>query len=487
VPATLTQSVKGPQEHLDSKLRRSFPDQIVNKKLYELREVSRLPRFIAESAIKRFCGDNVKPKDLAEMAKFVNRYYPEAKMKDRVLHELFTKGQYTLLDELKVRVDIKNGIHKVEVPCLGIYNARVRASLLEKHKDLLEAGIWGVSTLNYSPEFNYGAQQELNSPIIMTEFEPLQYSTLNIEEFNEKRKHFSTEEWICAIINTIGLNPDVYSHRQRLLLLSRLVTLVEQNVNVLELGPRATGKSFLFKNISYYTRLFSGGQVSPAVLFYHGNFKTLGEIGVRECVIFDEISKVEFNNPDEMMGKLKDYMESGEYERGTLKRVRSTCSLVFMGNVEVRGNLPAEEFSNVIPECMRDSAFVDRIHGFIPGWELPKIMQSDLHLSKGYGFVSQYFCEVMNQLRKEDFQHHIAERVELSAEGGNIGIRDEKSIRKIASGILKILCPHGEFSTEELGISMDIAIELRQRVHDWLCKLSPGEFEIKRLCYSIKN
>jgi len=480
------QSVRDSQERLDSKLRRLYPDQIVNKKLYELREVSRLPRFIAESAIKRFCGDNVKPKDLAELAEFVKRYYPEAKMKDRVLHELFGKGNYTLLDEFKVRVDIRNGIHKAEVPCLGIYNARIRASLLEKHKDLLEAGVWGVSTLNYSPEFNYGDQQELNSPIIMTEFEPLQYSTVDIEQFKEKRKHFSTEEWICAIINTIGLKPDVYSKRQRLLLLSRLIPLIEQNVNILELGPRATGKSFLFKNISYYARLFSGGRVSPAVLFYHGNLKTLGEIGVRECVIFDEISKVEFYNPDEMMGKLKDYMESGEFERGLLRRVRSTCSLVLMGNIEVQRNLPAEEFSDVLPECMRDSAFVDRIHGFIPGWELPKIMQSDLHLSNGYGFVSQFFCEIMNELRKEDFQHYIADRVELSSEGGGLGIRDEKSIRKLASGILKILCPHGEVSDEELKISMDIAVELRQRVHDWLCRLSPGEFETKRLCYSIR-
>ena len=487
MPNVLSQSVGNSQEHVNSKLRRLFPDHVVNKKLYQLREVSRLPRFIAESAIKRFCGDDAKPQDLAELATFVNRYYPEAKMKDRVLHELFSRGHYTLLDEFKVRVDIKKGIYRVEVPCLGIYDARIRATLLEKHRALLEAGIWGVSTLNYSPEFDYGTHKDLNSPVIMTEFEPLQYSTVNIEEFKEKRKLFTTEEWIWAIISTIGLKPEAYSQRQRLLLLSRLVPLVEQNVNILELGPRATGKSFLFKNISYYARLFSGGRISPAILFYHGNLKTLGEIGVRECVIFDEISKVEFYNPDEMMGKLKDYMESGEFERGLLRRVRSTCSLVLMGNIEVQRNLPAEEFSDVLPECMRDSAFVDRIHGFIPGWELPKIMQSDLHLSNGYGFVSQFFCEVMNELRKNDFQHYIADRVELSSQGGRLGIRDEKSIRKLASGILKILCPHGEFSDEELKISMDIAVELRQRVHDWLCRLSPGEFETKRLCYSIRN
>ena len=464
-----------------------FLEQVINKRLSQRQEVSRLPRFIAESAIKRLCGNDPAPGDLAALARFVKRYYPEPKEKDKVLHEIISRGQYTLLDEFKVYVDIKKGLHRADIPCLGIHDARITEAILELHKSLLEAGMWGVSTLKYAPEPNEKAGKDAQSPILIEEFEPLQYSSVDLEEFKEKRKHFTTEEWISVLVNTIGLNPDVYSIRGRLLLLSRLVPLVEQNVNMFELGPRATGKSFLFKNISYYTRLYSGGRVSPAVLFFHGTLKTIGDIGVRECVIFDEVSKIDFYNPDEMMGKLKDYMENGEFERGQLKRARSTCSLVFMGNIEVEKDAPVERFSEVVPECMRDSAFVDRIHGFIPGWEFPKISQSDVHLANGYGFVSQYFCEILNELRKEDFQHYVADRVDLSSHPTRLGIRDEKSIRRVASGLLKILCPHGEFGNEELKTCMDIAVEYRQRVHDWLCELSPGEFEPKQFTFTIKG
>ncbi|MEM3539113.1 MAG: BREX system Lon protease-like protein BrxL [Nitrososphaerales archaeon] len=474
-----------PQEDLDNKLKRLFPNEVVNKKLSQLQEVSRLPRFIAEYAIKEFCGDSPTQSDLSKLSKFVKIYYPEPKEKDRVLHDLMVKGEYTLLDEFKVSVDPKRGIRKVEIPCLRVYDAMIMQSILDKHKPLLEAGMWGISTLKYAPEL-IREDIESQTPILVTKFEPLQYSNIKLDEFKEKRKEFNVNEWINVLINTIGLNPDVYTERGKLLLLSRLIPLVEQNVNMFELGPRATGKSFLYRNISYYTRLYSGGRISPAVLFFHGTFKTIGDIGVKDLVVFDEISRIDFHNPDEMMGKLKDYMESGEFERLLLKRAKVGCSLVFMGNIEVRGEIPAEDYSSVLPECMRDSAFIDRIHGFIPGWELPKIMQTEVHLSKGYGFITDYFCEILHELRKEDFQHYVTEKVELTSTPEKLTIRDEKSIKKIASGILKILCPHGEFSDEELKICMNIAIEYRQRVHNWLCKLSPGEFKEKKLGFNLR-
>jgi len=188
-----------------------------------------------------------------------------------------------------------------------------------------------------------------------------------------------------------------------------------------------------------------------------------------------------------MVGKLKDYMESGEFERGMLKRARSGCSLTFMGNLEVEGTIPIEDYSTVIPESMRDSAFIDRIHGLIPGWELSKILQTDIHLSKGYGFITDYFCEILHELRKENFQHYITEKVKLTSEPEKLTIRDEKSIKKIASGMLKILHPHGEFTNEELKTCMDIAVKYRQRIVDWLHKLAPGEFKKKTVAYQIRD
>jgi len=456
---------------LDAKLREVFPNEVVNKRLSLVQEVARLPRFISEYAIKGICGDEYDP---AALAKFVKRFYPEPKERDRVLNELMTRGEYTLLDEFKVSVDPKGGLRRVEIPSLRIHDAMIMPSILEEHKALLEAGMWGTATLRYRPS---KFEEEGQTPIVIEKFKPLQYSNIDLEYFKRGREKFTTDEWVDVLMNSLGVNPDVYSPRGKLLYISRLIPLVEQNVNLIELGPRATGKSFLFRNISYYVRLYSGGQISPAVLFFHGTYKTIGDIGVRDCVVFDEISRVRFQNPDEMMGKLKDFMESGEYERGTLRRARSGCSLVFMGNIEVQGPLPVEDYSTVMPDCMRDSAFIDRLHGFIPGWELPKIEQSDIHLSQGYGFITDYFCEIMHELRKENFQYHISERVNLY---------DQKSILRIASGLMKLLYPHGRIDDEDLRTCLDLAIEYRQRIHDWLCQVSPGEFERKRLSYSFK-
>jgi len=334
------------QANVNEKLLQAFPNEIINKRLSRLQEVSRLPRFISEYAIKEICGEDPTASDLAQLSSFVKKYYPEPKERDRILHELMTRSEYTLLDSFKTSVDIKLGVHKVEIPCLRIHDARILYSILERHKALLESGIWGIATLKYAPST---IEDEVSlSPILITDLKPLQYSGVDLAEFKEKRRLFTTEEWMVALINTVGLNPDVYTERGKLLLLSRLIPLVEENVNLFELGPRATGKSFLPKNISYYTRLYSGGRISPAVLFFHGSYKLIGDIGVRDYVIFDEIGRVNFYNPDEMMGKLKDFMESGEFERGMLKRARSGCSLMFTGNIEVEGEVPTEDFSAVL-------------------------------------------------------------------------------------------------------------------------------------------
>ena len=288
-------------------------------------------------------------------------------------------------------------------------------------------------------------------------------------------------------MQSLGVNAEAYDARERLLYLARLVPLVEENVNVIELGPRATGKSFLFKNISYYVRLFSGGQISPAVLFYHGVYKTIGDIGVRDCTVLDEINKVTFRNPNEMIGKLKDFMESGEYERGGLKRARSGCSLVFMGNMDASGESGGNYFSSCLPNCMRDLAFIDRIHAFIPGWELPKIRQMDTHLAQGPGFITDYMCEIMHELRKESRIGVINDRALLSAKGGSVTIRDQKAILRFASGLNKLLHPHEFVSDGELKICLDIAVEFRQRVHDWLCELNPAEYAPKKIGYELRH
>ncbi|MCL4436324.1 MAG: BREX system Lon protease-like protein BrxL [Thaumarchaeota archaeon] len=472
-------------EQLDNKLKKVFMNEVVNKRLSRCQQLDRLPKFISEYAVKELIGENEDSGATTTLTNFIRQYYPEPKDKDRVLYEITTKNEYTLFDEFKVRVDPKEGITKVEIPSLGVRDAMIMPNILMANKDLLETGMWGTAKLTYQK--NVLDDESLQTPILITEFNPLQYGEINIKDYKKRREEFTLEEWIDVLMQTLGMNPDAYTERTKILYISRLIPLVENNVNMIEFGPRATGKSFLFKNVSWYVRLYSGGQVSPAVLFYHGTFKTLGDLGVRDLVVFDEVSRIDFKNPDEIMGKFKDYMESGEFERGQLKRSRSNCSLMFQGNIEVEKSLPAEDFSTVMPDCMNDSAFIDRIHGIIPGWEMPKVKQSDVHLCNGYGLITDYFCEVMHELRKEHFGYHLSKRIVLSAEDGEVTIRDQKAIQRVCGGLLKLLSPHDSNNSEALEIAAKIAVEYRQRVHDWLCALSPGEFHNKIIRYKIES
>jgi len=261
-------------------------------------------------------------------------------------------------------------------------------------------------------------------------------------------------------------------------------------VNVVEFGPRQTGKTYLYRNVSNYVRIISGGTVTPATLFYNLRTRVPGELAVKDVVVFDEVSKVRFPNPDEVMGKLKDFMESGQYERGD-KKATSDASLVFMGNVEVERDktieesyLPVEDLTYVLPEPMRDSAFIDRVHGLLPGWELPKISQSKIHLAKGYGIASDYFSEAMHTMRKVSLMGEVSKYIEFSNE---FKIRDEKAVKRIMSGLLKILFPNMQFDEDELEQVARLALEYRQRIRDWLHILSPGEYLKEKLNIKVKG
>ena len=262
----------------------------------------------------------------------MNVHFPELRDKDKILHDIMTLGSYTFMDEFKVDTDIKGGRHRLIIPCLNVRDAKILSTILDENADLLRSGMWGIATLKYVPEeeeafgsvalstspTNQRKRRNVNAdstPMLMTKFTPFEVSNVALSEFALKRKDFTREEWIEVLVRSIGLNPGAYTEYQKLLLLSRLVPLVESNCNVLELGPKATGKTYLFRNISYSTRLISGGRISPAILFYNIATKSVGEIGIRDCVALDEIGKLVFSNSEEMVGKLKDYMVDGFFER----------------------------------------------------------------------------------------------------------------------------------------------------------------------------
>jgi len=469
---------------LYNKVRRYFGDYAVDKRLaYEL-ELAKLPRYVAEYLISEFIGRGSNWE--AELRKFVREHYYEPEEKEVVKHRLVVDGVVKIIDELRVAVDIESGTHVGVIQSLDIW-AEVPVDIVERNKATLVTGMWGLITLRKLNEVEVKEVFGRLIGAVVADFHPFQSPDTDPKILEEARQYFTLDEWVEVLVNTIGLDPSVYSPRQRVVLLSRLVPVVEGNVNMAEFGPRQTGKTYLYRNVSNYIRIISGGTISPAVLFYNLRTRVPGELAVKDLVVFDEVSKVRFPNPDEMMGKLKDYMESGVFERGD-KKVPSDASLTFMGNIAVEmgpeGYVPVEDLTYVLPQPMRDSAFIDRVHGLIPGWELPKISQAKYHLSKGYGIASDYFAEALHSMRKETLTGMISKHLEFSE---NFKIRDERSVKKITSGLVKLLFPNKTFDMSELRRVVEVAVEYRQRVRDWLHKVDPGEFPKERLVVKVRG
>jgi ATP-dependent Lon protease len=468
---------------LEEKIVKAFGEVAVNKGLALRHEVARLPRFISEYLISKYCAAYPDPEAaFSKIAGVVSERFPEPKDRDRVFYRLKRLGMVQLMDEFKVSVDLKRDLYLLQIPCLQIYDALADEGVVRKFERTL-SGMWGLGTLEYRPDIPESMDVAV-SPILLVDIEPFQVYNIDVKGFVEGRQEFTLSEWIDMLITTIGLNPNAYSRRQKLLQLARLIPLVEGNVNVMELGPRATGKTYLYRNASHYTRIYSGGAVSPARLFFDARLRLVGDIATHDVVVFDEVSRIRFANPDEVAGKLKDFMVDGFFERGTLKRAHSDCSLAFLGNIERGEGAPAEGIRHVLPDIMQDSAFLDRIHGLIPGWEMPKIMRSEEHLAQGMGLAADYFAEIAHELRKEGFRDVVDAHVEF---GDNFTIRDENAVRRLASGLLKLLFPNQQFDNDELRQVLDLAVEMRQYIVDELSEMSPVEFPRKRLEVKVRG
>lgn len=470
--------------HLKSKFREIFGDRIVSKKLSQIQEFSKLPRYVSEYLLMRYSdGETITPENLKRINDFVRKHHPELREKQKILNDIMEKGEYKLLDFFSLETDIVKETHYVNIPSLDIKKeCRIIPDIIDNYDNLLRGGMWGIGTITYDRR-----EESDHRPLLLTEFIPFQVSNFDFDEFIENRAEFSLDEWLILLIDSIGLNSAKYDRRQTLLLLTRLIPLVESNVNMIELGPKGTGKTFSFRNSSHYAQIISGGTVSPAQLFFNLNTKSLGLLGLKECVVFDEVSRISFMHSDEIVGKLKDYMESGNFDRGG-KQLKSDASVAFLGNLpikEVDGVFKpvSHHLFDILPGFMKDTALLDRLNGFIPGWELSRISQTELHLSKGYGIISDYFCEVLHELRKLDFRSLIKKNISL---GDEVDIRDEKSIEKIASGLLKLLSPnaHIELDKEILEIVLNISIEFRQRIIDQLRLMDP-EYKRKKLTYEL--
>jgi ATP-dependent Lon protease len=422
----------------------------------------------------------VKPEswqdDLAKVQAKIKDLLPELDHRELVKDRLLRTGEIIVIDNVEARVDLRSGQRWARVPAINDERVRVSAALLEQNPGLLLGGLWGTARVRYSPEIDGTAPNELLA------FTPFQVGPPDLAGHRERRRQFTTDEWMGLMLQSAGYAPEAFpNRRQRLLLLARLVPLVEANVNFVELGPRQTGKTFLLRNVSPRVFTLSGGKTTPANLFVNLATKAVGILGTRKVVVFDEIAHTTFGDEEATISTLKDYMESGQFSRGA-KSFASDASLVFTGNLDVDGELPHARYRHLfepLPAELIDSAFLDRIHGYLPGWEIPKITPESL--THGVGFVTDYFGEVLARMREDDFQG----RVRSLAFAAGMTRRDQVAVERLGSGLIKLLYPDGIMTDPQLHEVAALACELRQRVHDQLAVLAPGEFKPRRIDFQV--
>ncbi len=453
-PLSLGHFMFSPSLDWSQRLAEVYPGAVVNKSLGLRHEVSQLPRFVSEWLVGKFCETGDTRENLAEMDAYVRTHYVERKHKNVALHRLEQEGQLELIDAYQVRVDLskpEDERYKLEIPSLGLFDAKVQRHIIDSHPRMLVDGVWGMGQLLYNGE---------TSEVILTRFRPFQLSNVDLAAFQEGRHYFTAEEWQKALISSTGLNPDAYPTEARLHIISRMVPLVEKNTHMIELGPPGTGKTYLFDKISIYSRVISGSVVSPAVLFYNIRDKASGLLAYYDAVVFDEIDKVGRGLKDEVVNKLLKFMADGSYDRGDVE-IPSAASVVLVGNLPALNqdyeNIPCFE---LLPPSMQHKAFLDRLAGFVPGWEISRIGQRQEHLTSYNGFAADYFCEILHLLRSLNYQNYIDQYVSLQ----HANIRDEKGIKVIASGLLKLLFPDGNFKPEDVRSCVEHAISYRQRV-----------------------
>jgi ATP-dependent Lon protease len=462
---------------LDRKLQDLVPDRIVLKPLTRWNEAYKeFPRYVMEYLCARYVQPNDPVPGQTRIDKLLNEHYTDSTQRELIRSKVREAGHYTLLGELKVRLDERRDHYWADIPALGSNTVRVSPVVLKDWQDLLLGpGAWG------SMEIEYDASYVLKNniyPFYLRDFRPFQITKISLEDYIVKRSAFTDDEWRDLLLESIGFNPDFFDEREAWLYLMRLVPFVETNYNLIELGPRETGKTYTYRNTSSRSFVISGGSASPATLFYNVATRKIGILGQKDVVYFDEIGNTRFADPETTTSVLKDYMQTGRFTRGPAE-FSTHASIVLGGNIDSdsTNRLPAGHYAHLfmpLPvELQDDPAFLDRIHAFLPGWELPKIRRQNY--AEGYGLMTDYLAEIFTRLRRRNFQTHVAKWVRFKA----MTSRNQDAIAKSSAGLMKLLYPHRTPDTilrSEILPCLDLAVECRQRVVDQLRVMRPSEF-----------
>lgn len=471
------------REAIKEKLRQNFDGKIVRKNLTKkIKEGANVPTYVLEFLLGQYCSvddDEIIQKGVETVKRILADNYVRPDESEKVLSRLRQRGTMTIIDQVTVELNLRYDYYEARFSNLGLGGVPISEEYPEKYDRLLCGGIWCIVQLEYNnePESDIILQdrkpkKKNESLISICKLTPIQMPHVDLDELKKGRKAFSKEEWIDVLLRSIGMEPDQLTYREKWLLLLRMVPLVENNFNLCELGPRSTGKSHLYKEVSPNSILVSGGQTTVANLFYNMGKHTMGLVGLWDCVAFDEVAGIRFKDKDGIQ-IMKDYMASGSFARGKEEKA-ANASMVFVGNINQIVDVllkTSSLFDPFPPEMGTDTAFLDRIHCYIPGWEIPKFRPE--HFTDDYGFITDYLAEFLRELRKEQYGDALDRYFHL---GKNLNQRDTIAVRKMVGGLVKLVYPDGLFDKTELEEILQIALEMRRRVKEQLKKLGGMEF-----------
>lgn len=479
------------REVIDKKLRQYFDGKIVRKDLTKhIKEGANVPIYVLEYLLGQYCNSDdaeVINKGVENVKSILSNNYVRPDEAQKVLSQLRQKGSHTVIDMITVSLNMKDDYYEAEFSNLGLARIPISEEYPEAYDRLLCGGIWCIVQLEYGADDmdDFGivgsdgdrlrskkSKQRDATPISIRKLTPIQMPHVDMDGLKEGRKQFSKDEWLDILLRSTGMEPDELTYREKWLLLTRMIPLVENNFNLCELGPRSTGKSHLYKEISPNSILVSGGQTTVANLFYNMGRKTMGLVGLWDVVAFDEVAGINFKDKDGIQ-IMKDYMASGSFARGKEEKAAS-ASMVFVGNINQSVDVllkTSSLFDPFPPEMGTDTAFLDRMHCYNPGWEIPKFRPE--HFTDDYGFITDYLAGFIRELRKEQFGDAIDKYFRL---GKNLNQRDTIAVRRMVDGYLKLLYPDGNFTKEDVTEVLEIALEMRRRVKEQLKKLGGMEF-----------
>ena len=457
---------------LNDLLKEYFDGKIVKKDLSKrIKEGANVPTYVLEYLLGKYCSsddEDLVQEGIEKVKNILSVNYVRPDENQQVLARLREQKTYSIIDKVTVKLDIKKDMYLAEFSSLGIKDVIVSSEYVTKYEKLLNGGIWCMIKL----EYQYDEKNTKTSPVIIKNLQPIQLASLDLDGLKEARGAFNKEQWMDVLLRSIGMEPDSLTYRQKWLHIMRLMPLVENNINQVELGPRSTGKSHVYKEISPNSILVSGGQATVANLFYNLARRQVGLVGMWDCVTFDEVAGMNFDDPNEVQ-IMKDYMASGSFSRGR-EEINAKASMVFVGNIndEVSYLLTHSTLFAPFPSQLgTDTAFLDRIHCYLPGWEIPKYKPT--HFTDEYGLITDYISEFMREMRKYSYSDAIDRYFKL---GEHLNQRDTIAVRKMTSALVKLMYPHGIYAKDEIQEILEYTLEMRRRVKEQLKILGGNEF-----------